>query len=259
MIRAEAALSTPTTAPHWSLYALDRLLPTLVLPAEPTDPTGPWAGRWRTFELLDGPARILIEGSTTLSLSPNPTGLQLDVYEDTTLSQRMYVRTSVTAGCDDDLMVTPRWWRSQFISGTYAAAGDFEETAGAHEGEVHADHLRIVGVDDSRVALPADAPVTSSWGMLAALPRLAAAGIQQKRFTLLEGLLLVREEQLLRRVDSITVNLADGPMQLDGWLHRGRGSLPLYLWTGPGGYPLLAGSLARFLVAESFTVPSGGA
>lgn len=248
-------MGVKTDAPHWSLWQLDRVLPELTLPAEPTQeaqgPPTAWDAGWTIHELDRTKTRSTIDGRLDLSLRPaEGGGLELRVVQEVPLYWRMSIETVAEVRCADDVLLSPEGWTVTAITRT--ADGEVEETRSSSRGSVRGRRLLLEGVDRSEQRLPAGA-LASSWGLLGALPRLQARGEAQAEFTLLEELLVPREAQQLASFEVIEVPTAAGPVPLTRWRHLGEGVPPVQYFCGPRGWPLLVCGLRRTLVCRYLT------
>jgi hypothetical protein len=230
----------------------DLRLPDLTLPLD-----ADWSGRWSQTELLASKTRTRIEGSLEVTASHDGAGVVLDVVDTTPLTQGMSVRSEVAVTCRDDLLLSLRKWVGTAITDTWR--GELGHTRAVSGGEARRGEVRFDGLDRSTLAVDDSLPLTTDWGLLAAMPRLHAAHTDRLRFTCLEAVLALRPDQLLEAIDEITLDCASGRVPLRGYRVRGRGRPPAVYWVTEGGVPVIVGSLSKALVLEDFVLLGEGA
>lgn len=240
----------PSALPHFSLRTIASALPEMTLPDDAAHPSGPasmsFLMREYTVQLTS-----FIEGGLDLSVEVAGGLSTMTVAQSVPTFWNWSIDTTARVVCRDDLLLRPLRWEADFVC--QLSSGPDEESRGSSRGWVHEGQVHHDGVDRSVVQLPEDTALSTSWSVLLALPRLAAAGADRVAFTLLEELVAVRPRQLLERIDPIDVPTASGVRRLHGWRQRGVGIVPLHFWTTPTGWPLLVCGQRRVLVATDLT------
>lgn len=238
------------STPHFSLRAVAAELAGTRLPADIGQASGPVSLSFALRE-YNVPLTAHIEGSLDLSMTVGDGLARIDVSQTVPTFWNWAIETHAALVCRDDQVLRPLRWTTDFVC--RVTGGPNEDTRGSSRGWIQEGTLHHDSVDQSSVALPDDLAVTANWLLLAALPRVQAAGTQRLAFTMLEDLVAVRPRQVLERIDPITVPTADGPRVLVGWRQRGTGIVPVHYWTTETGWPLLVCGQRRVLIATALS------
>jgi len=241
-------MTIKTNAPHWSLWSIDQRIAELQLPEEPANPLGAWRGLWELSETVNSNNRRQILGQLEIHHMPQGNRVQLSITHRVPTTQGRTVASEIVLECQNDDLLTPIHWVSEFA--THAKHTDLSNTRASQQGEVKRGWFSIEGTDISRTRLPRRVPLTSSYSLVAALPRVLQAGVQRLEFAMLDELTVLREEQILERIDTVSLELGSGPVELQGYRYYGRGTTPVHCWLGPHGMPLFVCSLGTALVAQ---------
>lgn len=237
-----------TDAPHWSLWMLDKSFEDLVLPDDLADPSHDWEASWTLLEANDNSKRTSIEGALDMSLTREEGAVRVVAVQESPMYWGMSVETAVEMVCQDGLMLRPLRWSTDFV--TRSGSDEVAGTSGSSRGRVADGVLQLHGLDTTRTELPGAAHLTSSWGVLGAIPRLTAAGIDRIHFSMLEELTVLRPNQRLERFGEIDLELGGVTWTLTGWRHWGTGQAPIHYWVSPGGWPMLVTWLHKALVCS---------
>ena len=205
-------MTIQTDAPHWSIWSIDGRMADLTLPDEPINPRGEWRGRWELSETVASRRRRQITGHLEIHHIPDGRLARLEITQRIPGVQGMSVTTETSLECRNDDWLSPMNWVSEFMS--HSGRSNMANTQATQRGLVSRSSLLLSGVDETRTPLPRRTSLTSNFSLISALPRLAATGEERLDFTLLEDLMIVRNEQRIERIDAVQLPTATGPVSV---------------------------------------------
>ena len=243
-------MTIKTDAPHWSLWSIDQRIAATTLPTEPSRPRGEWRGLWELSETVGSKKRKQILGHLEIHHIPQGNKVLLEISHKVPGVQGMSVSSEISLTCKSNDWLRPESWVSETIS--HSGRSDMANTRSSQAGRVSRSDLRIESLDETLYPLPKRVDLTSSFSLLAALPRLHSRESGRLEFATIEELMILRTEQILERIHAVELATAAGPVSLQGYRHYGRGTPPVHYWLGPRGLPLFIASLGSALLALEF-------
>ncbi|MEL6343992.1 MAG: hypothetical protein AAFV53_12810 [Myxococcota bacterium] len=229
---------------------VDPLVETIALPETIDTTVNGWEAAWDIREVTSTSTRAAMEGSLSIRFSRADGVAQMQIYQDIPMYWQLGVETSVALVCQDGLLLRPLRWDTHCITRT--AQGEITETLGAHDAYIDDNMLIFDGLSQTAIDLP-DAPLTSTWSLLAAFPRIVASGESALSFCVLDELLIARPDQRLIAFGAVEFPTAAGPITLLGYRLLGTGTAPVHYWVTTDGWPMFICGLRRAFVARSIT------